>query len=313
MTTYTREREGFDPIKEAAFLGRLAPEVRERVLESEIRTAAYEAFLVDFRRNYQWKNGRIYDEESGLYISDLTKNSGRPEEIKAMGAIESGLEAGKMVVNFSPKNEKYDYPQNCVDFWRRDGEKIIWLRFVTKNGYEDFLKVWKDLGGEGDISDKFELLAKPVETEEKLADVFTRLDFAKKSEEIGREDIDMITACMVSKFRREFGDKMILDPNKIFRLLSAVMAEIKRGRRGGVALADMPVDRYLYGQMVMAVVKTGGCASFNTVGQFGPGQGYFVVKSGEGMTVMKGNIPEGYVFCKKCGVWYSGEKCPFCD
>jgi hypothetical protein len=63
-----------------------------------------------------------------------------------------------MVVNFSPKNEKYDYPQNCVDFWRRDGDKIIWLRFVTTDGLDDFRKVWKELGGEGEVENEFELL-----------------------------------------------------------------------------------------------------------------------------------------------------------
>jgi len=311
-----RERcfeEGFDPVREEVFLRGLMPVLRSRVLEREIKTAAYEAYLVDFRRDYQWRSGRIYDEESGLYISDLTRKGDRPEETRAMEAIEKGLERGKMVVNFSPKNEKYDYPQSCVDFWRRDGEKIVWLRFVTKNEYASLVEVWKGLGGEGEVADEFDLLANPVETDEKIADVFARLDFVSSESGIGKEEIDVIVSKLASRFRQQFGEERLLDSEMIFRLFSAVMAEAERGKNIGATILDMPINRYLYGEMMMMKSKTGGCAGFNTVGQFATGMGYFVVKGAEGMKVMRGEIPEGYTFCKKCGVWYSGEKCPFCD
>lgn len=304
---------GFDPVREEVFLRGLMPGLRQRVLEREIKTAAYEAFLVDFRRDYQWRDGRIYDEESGLYISDLTRKGDRPEEIMAMEAIERGLEKGKMVVNFSSKNEKYDYPQNCVDFWRKDGEKIIWLRFVTKNEYDGLVEVWRGLGGEGDISSEEDLLACPVETDERIADVFARLDFAGSESGVEKEEIDAVVLRLMAEFRREFGEERLLDSEMIFRLFSSVMAETKKGGSRGAVLHDMPIDRYLYGQMMMVKSKTGGCAGFNMIGEFASGRGYFVVKSSEGVKVMKGAVPEDYTFCKKCGVWYPGEKCPFCD
>ncbi|MFA5828614.1 MAG: hypothetical protein WC841_04650 [Candidatus Shapirobacteria bacterium] len=303
--------KGFDPYAEARFLAGLPLGVRKAVLESEIKTAAYEAYLVEFRRDYQWREGRIYDAESELYISDLIRSGNRPEEEAAMAAIEVGLEKGKMVVNFSPKNEKYDYPQNCVDFWRRYGDKIIWLRFVTTDEIEDFKRVWGELGGKGEVADKFEMLARPVETDEKLVDVFERLEVAKESGEVTREKICETVARLVSEFRSEFGEERLFHSETIFRLFSAVMAEIERGNM--ITLADIPIDRYLYGEMMKVQVKTGGCAGFNTIGQFAQGQGYFVVSGGEGVRVMKGIVPEGYKFCSRCGVWHSGQKCPFCD
>jgi hypothetical protein len=316
MTT-TREqlKGGYDPVLEAGFLVGLEPGVRGRVLEREVKTAVYEAFLTSFRRDYQWRDGRIYDGESGLYISDLTSKGGRPEEMTAIKTIESGLEKGRMVVNFSPQNAFYDYPQNCVDFWRRDEEEIVWTRFVVQNRFKELALVWKDLGGEGEVTDEFELLAQPVETDEKLAEVLMRLELASENRVTSKMKIDGVVEGLAEEFRREFGDNLEKDPEKIFRLFSAAMVETRRnkGNDDGRVSVEIPADWYLYGQMVMVRTATGGCAGFNMVGQFGPGRGYFTVSGGEGVKVMKGLIPEGYTFCNKCGVWYSGGKCPFCN
>jgi len=310
----SRERLVFDPKREEGFLRGLRQEVRESVLRREVGTAAYEAeFLPAYTREYKLVGERVFDAESGLFVADLTARGKRPEEVEAMERIEEGLRQRKTVVNFSPKIDVYGYDQNCVDFWRVEGEDIRWARIVVKNGFSELKEVWKNLGGQGEVGNELDLLARPVKTEMRMAEVIQMLDLMAWTSRHSKEEIDRVVERMSAIFFREFGLERMMEPEIIFRLWSAVTAELDRAEnQWSVLTRGLGIRNYLYGEMRQVIRPSGGCAGLNMVGEFRGGQGYYVINSVSGLRVMKGVIPEGYRYCQKCGVWYRGEKCPFC-
>ena len=299
-TSMMGERLVFDSERERNFLRGLPPEVREPVLIREVRTAAYEAeFLPTYSRDYKLVNGRVFDTESRLLVADLVARGGRPEEIEAIKSIEEGLRLGKMMINFSPRNAFYDYKQDCVDFWRVEGEEVRWKRIVVKNNFEELREVWKNLGGQGEIENEFDLLARPVISEKKIGEVLQMLDLTERISRVGKERIDRVVERLNGVFIREFGLEKMTQPEMIFRFWSAVTAELDNREDRSLAFGGLEVRRYLYGNMRQAVRPSGGCSGFNLIGEFGS-QGYYVVKKGGAMAEVVNR--NGQRYCSVCGV-----------
>lgn len=297
---------GFSAEKEQVFLNRLPDEVKRVNLEWELKTQLAEDFgWLEFTSKYKFdQTGKIFDLKSGQGLVELTARGEIIEEIEAMKKIEIGLsQKSELVwVHFSPKNEKLGYGQNCVDFWRLNGDEVVWNRMVVKNDFEEMKKIRALFDGDSEIKNEMELLKSPVSVDLKLAEIFNLFEL---SESRNFEDFDYINRVVdkyLDEFDKDFGDELVNKSDLIFRLYSACFKKIRFG--------EINLEDYMYGIMrEVRVEKSFGCFATTTVGSFGEKIGYYVLPSGE---VKKGAIPEGFKECKQCGCWYGGEKCPFC-
>jgi hypothetical protein len=319
------DRKGvFDPQLERRFLMdvRALGGNERQVLADEVRTAAYEVVgLVDVDREYVWRGGEIVDSQSGFRITDLARRGGRDEEMMAMEGIQRGLEAGKLVVNFSPRDTEWDYPNDCVDLWQRNGSRVKWVRLLVAQGYDEMIKVWSSLGGRGEVKSSRELLSRPIATDGRVEDVLALLNLRSNRSTISREQVDKVVTRVRTSFERTFGARLYAEEGLIFRFWSAVISEIEVAERrvsetgiitrsGGI---NYRMGTYLFGPIVETRNKqSGGCASMSIVARFGENErGYYINSEGR---VIKGEVPKGYVLCQKCGVYYQkGGKCPFCS
>lgn len=311
-----QEKVGFSPEKEEQFLKRLPSEVRRVNLNQELETQLAEDFgLVEFTLKYRFnQEGKIIDLASGQEIVELTNRGGVEEETEAIKKIEEGLreDPKKTWIHFSPKNETLNYPQNCVDFWRVVDDKVVWNRMVIKNNFEEMNETRHFLSGEEKAEDEMKMLRAPIAVDLKLNEIFSlfQLNEAKNGTDLNY--IEKVVNKYLKEFGDDFGEEITKNSDLIFRLYSACFNALKnRSGEEEVEINQRELENYMYG--IMNEVKTEksfGCAATTTVGAFGEKIGYFILPSGE---VMKGAIPEGFKECKKCGCWYSGEKCPFCD
>ena len=309
--------QGFNPVVEADYLDTLGDiEIRKKVLESEVATAVQEAFLNKFERSYNFVDGKIFDDEAKRNIEELVLRCGRTPEIEAMIKIQEGLDMGrKMMVHFSAANLEYDYPSNCVDFWWRTEHEVKWLRVVVKNDFIDLKNVYENLGGKNKPEDVMELLAQPVGVDGlNIGEVLEMLDLTAEINSITDVKIRESVQVLMRGFTEKFGEEIVNNPNVIFRLFSAAIAEAKRINEVEI---DNQIDDednmwlYLNASLQMSLMQTGGCASFNSVADFGVSR-YIVINNGA-MEIVKGEAPEGYKLCEHCGLYYSGDKCPICD
>lgn len=313
---------GFNQDLEANFLATLDNfEVRKQVLEDEVATAVHEAFLQKFENGYYLKDGKIVDKKTLKPLEDLVFNCGHVPEIEAMVKIQKELNSKtNLVVNFSPRNEEYDYPMDCVDFWWQTEEEIRWLRVVVKNDFESLKKIYNSLGGEK-VDTVMELLANPIGINDlKIGEILAMMDTMEEINKITdieiRESVKLLMEGFVSKFDREITE----NPDVIFRLFSAAIAEAKKinkeKEKGFECNINGEIDMWMYlnASMETRMMNTGGCASFNNVGEFGSGQGYIILRSSDGsIRITKGEVPEGYKYCEHCGMYYDGDKCPVCN
>jgi hypothetical protein len=297
---------GFSPEKEEKFLKRLPDEIRRVNLDQELRTQLAEDFgLVEFTLKYRFnEKGKIVDLKSGSEIAELTSRGGIEEEIEAINKIENGLRTtpDQTWVHFSPKNEELSYPENCVDFWRVINGTVIWNRIVVKNDFSELNKTRKFLSGEDEAKDEMELLKSPIAVDLKLANIFDFFRLAESKNITNLKEIEEVVDDYLDEFNDNFGSKLTKDSGLIFALYSACYRKIELGN---INLRD-----YMYGvRKNITEEKSFGCAVSTRVGEFGEKIGYFVTEGGK---VSYGTIPEGFKECKKCGCWYTGDKCPFC-
>lgn len=310
-----KESIGFSPEKEKNFLNRLDEFGRRENLVQELKTQLEEDFgVVQFTLEYYFDNdGKLCDFKSGQRIVELTSRGGRSEEIESVKKIEQGLreDPDSTWIGFSPKNDKYNYPSNCVDFWRVvDDGRVVWNRIVVKEGFEDMNRV-RSLLGQLEMKDEFEILASPIKSSGlKLSELFDLFTLSEVKNSSNLELIETIVNDYVSEFENKFGKKITDDPDIIFRLYSACYKAIKKNQFEGEILDRKQLNLYMFGQMNrITEVESSGCAVTTQIGEFGEKIGYYITSNGQ---VKYGEIPEDYKECKKCGCWYKGEKCPFC-
>lgn len=314
-----QEYLGFNPQLEVNYLDSLDQniEIRKKVLESEVATAVQEAFLNKFERKYSFVDGKIFDDETQRNIEESVWKCGRNPEIEAITKIQEGLDIGrKMVVHFSPANPEYDYPSNCVDFWWKNVDEVRWLRVVVENDFLDLKNVYENLGGEKEIENVMDLLAQPVGVDKiNMGEILEMLDLVAEINKITDVKIRESVQTLMHGFAEKFGEEITTNSNVIFRLFSAAIAEAKRINEDEDDYFeddDEQMWQYLNATMQMRSMQTGGCASMNSVADFG-GQSRYILMSGGNMEIIKGEIPEGFKLCEHCGLYYSGDKCPICD
>lgn len=310
---------GFSPEKEKVFLERLPDngDVRRVNLDQEIKTQLAEDFgMVQFTLKYEFdNNGKIVDLLSGLGVVELTSRGGIEEETESIQKIEEGLKEypEKTFIHFSPKNknEKIDYPENCVDFWRVVDSKVVWNRLVIKNDFNEMNEVRSFLSGEKKVKDELEILKSPIGIKMKLVNIFDFFRLKELKNKVDFEQIEEVVTEYLNKFETEFGSDLTTDSELILRLYSVCFNTLKnRENDNEFIISRDSLDKYMYG--IMTGVKTEqsfGCSATTTVGSFGEKIGYYVNGNGE---VKHGKIPDNFKECKKCGCWYEGEKCPFC-
>ncbi|MDD4026698.1 MAG: hypothetical protein PHO75_00750 [Candidatus Shapirobacteria bacterium] len=304
------ERNGYSAEKEVVFLGRVDLEKRDLNLKLELTTQLAEDFgIVKFSKNFVIENGRIVD----LFSGDLVSELGNDEENQAIKKIESGLsqDPKKTWVYFSPKNEEFGYLTNSVDFWRKVDEKIVWNRIVVKNDFGDMKKMRSVLGGQEEIKDEKEILKSPTGVNLKLAEIFSLFDLCESKNSLEFDYIEKVVGKYLKEFKNNFGNNLTEDSDVIFRLYSACFNALRnRKDEKEIVISRNKLEDFMYGAMTGAKTEQSfGCSVTTTVGNFGEKIGYYILSNGE---VKHGKIPEGFMECKKCGCWYSGEKCPFC-
>lgn len=305
------KKKGFSPESEVEFLRRVNQ--KDLVLRRELTTQLAEDFgMIEFSKKYVWQNGKIIDLESGEGVVDLTLRGGINAETEAIKKIEVGLSLSenKTWVHFSPKNNELGYDQNCVDFWRRLGNnEVVWNRIVVINDFKEMIDVYKILGGD-EIKDEMEILSKPISSELKLASLFSVFRMANKINDLDYKEIDEAVLEIIKEFEREFGNKISSDKDLVLRLYSAAydrLTEKTQNNFGRNNLDDLYI--YMYAPILnMREERSYGCAGSTSVANFREGFGYYVVDG----VVKYGEVPEDFKFCKKCGCYYSGNKCPFC-
>lgn len=294
------KRLGFDPVAEAKYLGQFSGELKKRQLEVEISTALSELLLSEYSHDYLWKDNKIIDKNTGIGGQSLAKNC--DYENNKILKIEEELGRGRnLVLSISPKNKELDYPDDMVDFWKRgEGDKLTLLRFkvdMSPEQLRDFSKINKD---------KY-----------KLSDSIKMLNLAKSDEDLSIFAIEEMTQSLVSRFEREFGEKIFVDAELITRLFVATRLEVERERETEPVLSrlmgvsgGLRLQNYLYGQLKTKIVDGGGCGSSSLSGQFAK-EGIIIIKTISGISFRTGKT-EGLTYCAKCGCWYGGEKCPIC-
>lgn len=312
-----QETTGFSPEKEKKFLERLDESGRRENLAQELKTQLAEDFgMVQFTLEYRVDDeGNLYDPKSGQKIVELTARGGRDEETESIRKIEQGLRENpdSTWIGFSPKNEKYYYPSDCVDFWRVvDDGRVVWNRIVVKNDFESMNQIRSFLSGEPKVEDNFKILASPISSDLKLNELFDLFRLSEVKNSCSMELIESVVKDYINEFKDNFGQKLTENSNLIFRLYSACYKAISKGYmiKGGEVLSRYDLRNYMYGEMQkVSQVDSYGCAVTTRIGEFGEKIGYYILADGQ---VKFGEVPDGYKECKKCGCWYMGEKCPFC-
>lgn len=307
---------GFSPEKEENFLKRLPSNSREKNLGQELKTQLAEDFgILEFTLKYKFNDdGKIIDLLSGEEIVELTSRGGNDEETKSITKIEEGLKNNpkQTWIHFSPKNEELGYDQNSVDFWRVENGQVIWNRINVRNDFAEMNKTRKFLSGEKEAKDKMEIVGLPIAVDNlKLTELF---DFFKLNESKNSTDLNYIEKIVnkyLSEFKKDSSLNLTENSDSIFRLYSFCFNALKnRKNENEVIISRNDLENYMYGVMNnIAVEKSSGCAATTRVGSFGEKIGYYISTNGE---VKYGEIPDNFNECKKCGCWYSGDKCPFC-
>lgn len=310
---------GFNENLEADFLASLDNfEMRRQVLEKEVATAVNEVFLHKFENGYDFIDGKIIDKVTKRPIENLVINCGREPEIEAMTKIQELLKERELVVHFSPKNEEYDYPMDCIDFWWQNGKEARWMRVVVNDNFESLQQVYESIGGEKKNT-VMEMLSSPIGVDDvKIGDVLAMLDTADEINKITDEKIKESVRILMDGFVEKFNEEIVENPEVIFRLFSAAIAEAKKiNSESWEEESSIDTDQmweYLNAEMEMRTMMTSGCASINNVGEFNRGAVMYLVQNGDGgFTIVKGEAPEGYKLCEHCGLYYKGDKCPICD
>ena len=307
---------GFSSEKERVFLGRLDPENRKGTLELELTTQLTEDLgLVKFSRQFGLKEGKIVDLVSGGSVVELTERGGVEEETESIRKIEEGLKKNKKEswIHFSPRNEILGYPENCVDFWRWVDNRVIWNRIVVKDGLERMKEVRKNLGDDKEVRDEMDILRLPIAVDLKLKEMFSFFTLAEKKCDYDYEVINGVVKKYLSKFTDEFGRNLTEDSELILRLYSLCSDRLRGGEFDFSEVVSRndyrDLERYMYGIMNgLKTEKSFGCSGSTQVATFGEGYGYYIVDG----HVSFGKVPEGFRFCKKCGCYYEGDKCPLC-
>jgi hypothetical protein len=239
---------------------------------------------------------------------ELTDRGGIDEETKSIKTIEEGLQKNpeKTWIHFSPKNEVLGYPENCVDFWRMVEGEVVWSRMVVKNDFKEMNEVRRFLGEEM-MNNEMEMLGSPIEVDLKLSEIFDLFRLKERKNEIFLSEIEEVVENYLKEFEYDFGDRLTVNSNLIFRLYSICFNVLKSRSNGGFEIYEL--EDYMYGEMMgVREEESFGCATTTTVGTFGEKLGYYVVEG----KVSFGRIPDNFRECKKCGCWHSGDYCPFC-
>ncbi|MGI5840696.1 MAG: hypothetical protein ACOX6N_00525 [Patescibacteria group bacterium] len=308
---------GFSPVKEKEFLLRVEASRRRRSLEAELSTQLAEDFgLVKFSKTYDIRGGKIVDPVSGLGVVDITRRYSIKEESEAIEAIEKGLERDplKMWVYFSPRNEELNYTDDCIDFWRRVEGQIKWNRIVVRQGFGEMREIRKQLGGQGEVTSRLEILGKPVQTGVKMAEVMERLRIAgTRGGSVGQVDVQAVVSEAVNSFYGSWKNDLYGDEKAILGLYSYAFRQLEARARGGAGVSDEMKMEYIAANFVgMEAKRSFGCSGSTMVAEV-TGRGYFIAEVSGVRKVIYGNVPEGYKLCKKCGLYYSGDSCPFCS
>jgi len=311
---------GFDSEKEVNFLDGVRGSKREN-LAVELETQLAEDFgLVKHIQRYDWVDEKIVDPKSGLKIlDDIVAKGNCVEETESWKIREEGLkrDSTKTWVHFSPINKHLGYVENSIDFLRMGDEgKVVWNRVNIKNGLETMKIVRQNLGGEGEINNKMDILRSPVATDLRVVDVIASFQMAEKRNEFDYPLISEVVNKYLSEFVDEFGNKLTRNKELIYRLYSFCHKKLKNeGLRAASLITredyrdlEMFMHREING---IKMERSYGCAGGTTVAEFGDNYGYKVSENGQ---ITFGYVDKDlYIQCAKCGCYYKkGGKCPLC-
>jgi hypothetical protein len=309
---------GFDPVGEVGYLARFEAWGRSGILGVELATQTAEDLgQVEHVRKYLLVGGSIVDVASGEGLVELVRRGGNAEEVLAMEKIENGLvENGGVLVHFSPANEKLGYQFNCVDFWRVIDGEVVSVRLMVKNGEAEMRNIWKLINGGVGLRDDENLLANPVRSELKLARLFDMLELVGKKTDITFEQISKVVERVVENLKKRYGDRLFGDPELILRAYTMVHQFLENGggTMGGMVgfVSEQLLAYYAVAPMGgVRQIRSYGCAGSSAVGSFASGEGWIIKNLGGRYVVQKGST-EGRTFCRDCGCWYEGSRCPLC-
>lgn len=309
------ERLGFDPVIEPRYLARFSGEMRRNQLITEMSTALEELLLSQYSHEYIFRDGKIIDGVTRIPADSLSSKN--EYEVRAVSEVERQLAAGsKLIVNISPENKRFDYPDNMVDFWiKGEGERVTVLRLKADMD-------WDELSGFNSMVDgvnvsREEMLANPVAVNKYcLAELISFLGIAKSKDGLTVEAVEGVVEVLVKRFEREFGERVYVDSELITRMYVAARLEVENYEEMEMVPTknfDIRSGRmrdYLYGELKTERKAGGGCGGSSLGGQFAS-EGIIIVNTADGISFRKGRT-EGLKYCSRCGCWYSGEKCPIC-
>lgn len=270
-------RVGFDSEVEANYMARLPIERRTRTLTVEVTTAVAEATRFSFAQHYRYVDGKIIDEISGEPLEKLLRNGQQKEETEAFIRIQEEMRDQNVVVaHFSPANEELRYPKGAVDLWIRLGERVFWSRATVDDNFEKMSEVYGRAGGSKVASEK-EMLSKPIRLERVTSEeLWRQLKVTKEKRGFSQAQIQEVTRQVVADFEQKFGRNFVTDADKVFRVYSAVMTEVKNWIKRKVAVVVDQIrvgwrmlQDFAYQPLVVTQMATGGCDSSTLVGRLG--------------------------------------------
>lgn len=314
-----RSNLDFDPNLEVQALAELPETEKRPYLESEIKTTLNEFFLSQMGHIYEIRDGQLVDDKTGLDIEKITLEGCVQEEYDAIQRIKRFMNSGAdQVVHISQKNKNLGYPDNVVDIWLKckDG-KIRTLRSRVAGDEKTFNRFYERIGGKIDNPDKMQILADPVEvTNLRLSEILDLLVIEECEAKFGEEDIEKVTKKLIVDFEKKFGERLTSDPETILRLYLAVkdaMMYVGTGNKATIdkTIGDLPSERYLSSPMKVVVTQGHGCGINSLEGAFAK-QGWILTFKDGNLTSYFGST-EGLNYCKRCGCWHKGSKCPYCD
>jgi hypothetical protein len=130
----------FDQQLEAGYLSHLPAEERIPQLQKEVVTALSELKFTEVGANYEMRNGRLVDSDTGLDLEELIAKGQILAETEAIRKLNKYLIDGEgLVINISPENKLLGYLDNIVDIWKKytDG-KVRVLRYKTEGDLKTF-------------------------------------------------------------------------------------------------------------------------------------------------------------------------------
>lgn len=303
----------FDPEKEVEYLEKISEENRYQALRTELITAMQEKFWVQGDKVKRiFENGRLKDPVGGCFLDEVSQDVDKDVFLKIQERLNNGQ---KLIFHFSPRNMDLDNKDNLVDVWINKGKgEVEYMRFFSKDGFGRFKEVYKYFGGDQEIENELDLLKNPLNVDDfsKMSLIMGNLQFAdgKRSDINNSLIIENVDNVLRGSYEK-CGKSLFKNGEEILRAYTL----IERGIIGNIDVANYYVlEEFLYREISgrKESGNGGSCPGINMVTEFAPGRGMIVSFVDGSISFKEGNV-DGLTFCKHCGYYYSGDKCPICN